>query len=180
MKNPTCFHEFTLIELLVTISIIAILAGILMPVLTKARERSRKTVCQSNLHQIGLALNMYLQDNRFMMPYCTMRPSDPPLFEKEFPGIATVLNPYAGNSGIFLCPGDIDKKWFNSEGSSYEWMSEFLINGQNVDGKSFVIFGFKKFIMMDYDNFHGPSGKLESKNYLYLNARVNGKPEMPQ
>ena len=38
----------------------------------------------------------------------------------------------------------------------------------------------KKFILMDYDNFHGASGKLESKNYLYLNARVTGKPELPQ
>jgi len=180
MRQSMRIRKFTLIELLVTLSIIALLAGILLPALAKARERSRKTGCLGNLHQIGLALNMYLQDNRFIMPYCTMRPSNPPDNEKSFPGIAAVLKPYTGNSGIFLCPGDVDKTWFSREGSSYEWMSEFMINGQSVDEKTFVIFEFKKFIMMDYDNFHGPAGKLESKNYLYLNARVAGKPELPQ
>lgn len=173
-------RKFTLIELLVTISIIALLAGILLPALATARERSRKTVCLGNLHQIGLALNMYLQDNRFIMPYCTMRPSNPPANEKKFPSIATVLKPYADNSEVFLCPGDADRKWFTQEGSSYEWMSEFMINGQMVDDKTFMILQFKKFIMMDYDNFHGPSGKLDAKNYLYLNARAIGKPELPQ
>ena len=171
-------RKFTLVELLITISIIAILAGILLPAMSKARERSRKSGCLGNMHQIGLALNMYVQDNRYLMPYCTMRPSNPPAGEIGFPSIAAVLQPYA-NSAIFLCPADIDKKWFTQEGTSYEWMSELMINGKNVDDKTFVIFGFKEFIMMDYDNFHGKPGQLEAKNYLYLNARVTGKPELP-
>lgn len=53
---------FTLIELLVVIAIIAILAAILFPVFSSARESARKAACQSNIKQIGTALMMYAQD----------------------------------------------------------------------------------------------------------------------
>lgn len=59
---------FTLIELLVVIAIIAILAAILFPVFTRAKEAAKKSACTSNLKQVGLAWELYLGDNDDRMP----------------------------------------------------------------------------------------------------------------
>ena len=72
MKN----RKFTLIELLVVIAIIAILAGILMPVLSSARERSRTSSCANNLKALAFAMQQYADNNNGRAKSCTANDGD--------------------------------------------------------------------------------------------------------
>jgi len=91
---------FTLIELLVVIAIIAILAAILFPVFSRAREKARQTGCLSNVKQLSLGVGMYVQD--YDETY-------PPFAYATATGFLTAFDlvlPYVKNNQILLCPDD--------------------------------------------------------------------------
>lgn len=67
-KRPTVAKGFTLIELLVVIAIISLLVSILLPSLQEARELARRSACANNLHNIGVAMMTYANENRDYLP----------------------------------------------------------------------------------------------------------------
>ena len=64
-----------MIELLVVMAIIAILASLLLPALGRAKRKAQSVACVSNLHQIGVAMELYVQDNEHRLPVCARMPS---------------------------------------------------------------------------------------------------------
>ncbi len=87
MVFSTKTRGFTLIELLVVIAIIAILAAILFPVFSRAREKARQTTCTSNQRQIAASLQMYAQDH-----------------DESLPATASIWSDLKADPGVLVCP----------------------------------------------------------------------------
>ena len=101
-------RAFTLIELLVVIAIIAILAAMLLPALSSAKQKAWTTSCNSNLHQIGLAMRMFADDNSELYPesggdihWAAIDPGT------GKPSWSEQVYPYVGSTNAFNCPGNL-------------------------------------------------------------------------
>ena len=105
-SQPELQRGFTLIELLVVIAIIAILAGMLLPALARAKEAGKKTKCTSNLHNMGLAMLMYADDFNGYVP----RGNDPLWWEVLTPTLGGRTTNDYGKIQIYTCPSYPDKR----------------------------------------------------------------------
>ena len=128
---------FTLLELLVVVSILALLLSILLPGLKGARRQAKLARCAANLHSVGHALRMYLNDSNDTLPVVEGLPSMPLEFRPPRPSLAETLLPYVekqpNHSGeshpVFACPADLPRSrrqppnqsstYFETEGASY-------------------------------------------------------------
>lgn len=182
---------FTLIELLVVIAIIAILAAILFPVFMAARKQASSAVCKSNLRQIGLANQMYIDDyddkfataadhnDRFVgyaQPNATPTP-----FAWE------LLDPYSKNHNLWECPSDtgytarsigldFTPSTFETQGSSYIYHTDYAWDSARNDWAPLKRSGLKRptenYVFAEsvgwwHNSLRGPRGSGERATNRY-------------
>ena len=163
---------FTLIELLVVIAILGLLAGLLLPALSQAKAAAKGAACLSNLHQVGIALQLYVQDNHNRLPLMRDRPVDTNGVALDLPGPDLVLSNYLGNPNVLHCIADT-REVFKLSGSSYAWNS--LLNGQDAEQLSVFGMAFDPHqipVFYDKESFHAARGPNRSVNYLYADGHI--------
>lgn len=157
-NNTSPTDAFTLIELLVVIAIIAILAAMLLPALSRAKQKTQSVYCMSGLRQLMLGWKMYADDNKGSFPpnpdYGNATPewcagemggsgpwiypnvADPTNSQLLVDGTYSLIGPYVKNPKIFKCPADCTT-WYSVDRVRSYSMSQAvgpMLNGQIVDG----------------------------------------------
>ena len=159
---------FTLVELLVTMAIIAVLAALILPALGRSKESGRTTFCQGNLHQVGLALQLYVDDNKNIMPTMEDYTNGP---ASNQPTINLVLAPQLASTNVLCCPSD--NKYFQQGGSSYGW--NYLLNGENADNLQMMKLPLpvaRIMVVYDKEGFHALLGTNHAQNFLYADGHI--------
>jgi prepilin-type N-terminal cleavage/methylation domain-containing protein len=176
---------FSLPELLIVLCIIALLLSMLMPALSRARQRAQSLKCQAQLHQIGIALTAYAQENAGELFPHFMGASHPP--EERWP-VTVMDEPFPP---VLICPSDSEQDY----GNSYLLNSWLPIRGirfgggtplGGLDTTQIVVMGEKGSWSNEY-YMDGPMGDYADdvelyrhggplrSNYLYLDMHVDNE-----
>jgi prepilin-type N-terminal cleavage/methylation domain-containing protein/prepilin-type processing-associated H-X9-DG protein len=134
---------FTLIELLVVVAVISLLCAMLLPALSSAKESGKRMKCQSNLHQISLAIQMYVNEREGYLPYARTMVWETDALGRPDPEylqdlIRTYISgPTVGmgtNSPVFICPSARKDFLLTTVPRNDYRYNYFFANGWNIPG----------------------------------------------
>jgi prepilin-type N-terminal cleavage/methylation domain-containing protein len=182
-------RAFSLVELLVVILVIAVLIGILLPTLSKARASSNRVACRAHLADIGRLFQMYLNDSKNKLPCIqtmpSVQPPPPPVLGKP---ATSVFEPYTkGGRGGWRCPADRITQvthgapegfetYFEREGLSYLYNPFLSVEyaGKQINDTKLYKDGKQNQLRIfnDFEPFHGPANTNGSCNYLFADMHV--------
>ncbi len=153
-------RAFTLIELLVVIAIIAILAAILFPVFAQAKESAKKSVCLSNVKQIGLAIQMYGADYDDTLVPDAMAASP---FSFTAVQVNALLDPYIKNRGVWKCPSYPTLETNRTIGMNWN-IGRYIVAGGSTVPYTFSDFQFPAELIAMSDS--KPFSYTSTSNYI--------------
>ncbi len=167
-------NGFTLIELLVVIAIIAILAGMLLPALARAKEEGRRARCYSNLHQIHIGITMYADDSNDSLYVNQATPQSDPAIPNDGqwtanPQSTVMLDPWSplaywgvgyaryiggyGSRAVFRCPSAKKVDFWYDDSSRPHYSPDFWLNST---------YGIQQYLVAPYNSNQKPHSKLSS------------------
>lgn len=127
---------FTLMEMLVVIAVIGILAALLLPTLSSAKARARRTTCLNNLKQINLGVHLYADDHNDVLTLVSTNtsPSVWTDYKNWIKGYVGLTGPSSPQDALFACPADI----YNYEGDYFEYKPVGLHTQLRYDYSSYA------------------------------------------